>query len=73
MRKKGENNIKPPRVKLRSARLNNGFTLGIESQTLLGLRRISNIQMAWKTSILLPVSASENGAERNSLSVLCSR
>jgi hypothetical protein len=37
MRKKGENNIKPPRVKLRSARLNNDFTLGIESQTLLGL------------------------------------
>jgi hypothetical protein len=56
MRKKGENNIKPPRVKLRSTRLNNDFTLGIESQTLLGLRRISNIQMAWKTSILLCTS-----------------
>jgi len=34
MRKKGENNIKPPRgVKLRSARLNNDFTLGCRKST----------------------------------------
>jgi hypothetical protein len=35
MRKKGENNIKPPRgVKLRSARRDNDFTLGVESQSV---------------------------------------
>ena len=32
MRKKGENNVKPLRVKLRSARQNNDFTLDVESQ-----------------------------------------
>jgi hypothetical protein len=32
MRKKGENNVKPLRAKLRSARRNNDFTLGVESQ-----------------------------------------
>jgi len=33
MNEGGENNIKPPLVTLRSARLNNVFTLGVESQS----------------------------------------